>query len=429
MGDVIVQTDLLALGRQAKAAARRLAGLGTDVKNQALLAMAEALLAGQDEILRANEEDLRAARGNGLSGYILDRLSLTPQRLAAIAGDLRNVAALPDPVGQGFEQRRLPNGLIVGKMRVPLGVIACIYEARPNVTVDVASLCLKAGNAAILRGGKEALASNTALARIIARAAEEAGVPAGAIQFIADPDRSLVAQLLGMREYIDLVVPRGGGLIDFVLEHARVPVLIGGVGVCHTYVDRAADLDKAVAIVDNAKTRRHTICNALDTLLVHCDVAPAFLPRLAGRWAEAGVEMRCDPASLAILTNCSPGGRPPLRPAEPGDYGREHLALIATVKVVDSMDEAIDHIAEYATGHSDAIVTEDYSAARRFVAEVDSAVVYVNASTQFTDGAQFGLGAEIIDSTQKLHARGPVGLQEITTYKWVVLGTGQIRRP
>ena len=277
-------------------------------------------------------------------------------------------------------------------------------------------------------GGKEALASNTALARIIAGAAEEAGVPAGVIQFIDDPDRSLVAELLAMRGYIDLVVPRGGGLIDFVLEHARVPVLIGGVGVCHTYVDRAADLDKALEIVHNAKTRRYTICNALDTLLVHRDIAPQFLPRLAGRWAEAGVEMRCDPAAMAILEGGSHVGLS-LRPAEPGDYGREHLALIATVKVVDSLNEAIDFIAEYATGHSDAIITEDYSAARRFVQEVDTAVVYVNASTQFTDGAQFGLGAEIIDSTQKLHARGPVGLQEITTYKWVVLGTGQIRQP
>ncbi len=242
-------TDLLTLGRRAKSAARHLAGLGTEVKNQALLAMAEALLAGQQEILAANEEDLQTARAGGLSGYILDRLSLTPQRLAAIAGDLRNVAGLPDPIGQGFEERRLPNGLSVGKMRVPLGVIACIYEARPNVTVDVASLCLKAGNATILRGGKEALASNTALARIIAAAAEEAGVPAGAIQFIDDPDRSLVTELLAMRGYIDLVVPRGGGLIDFVLEHARVPVLIGGVGVCHTYVDRAADLDKALEMI------------------------------------------------------------------------------------------------------------------------------------------------------------------------------------
>ncbi len=420
--------DLIALGRQAKMAARRLAVLGTDVKNRALLAMADALAGRREEILRANELDMKEARAAGISGYILDRLLLDEKRLAAMAGDVRNVASLPDPIGSGYEQRRLANGLIVGKMRVPLGVVACIYEARPNVTVDVSSLCLKAGNAVILRGGKEAFHSNSALARIIAEAAETAGVPAGAVQFVDSTDRALVAELLKMRSYIDLVVPRGGGLIDFVLENSRIPVLIGGVGVCHTYVDRAADLGKALDVVDNAKTRRYTICNALDTLLVHEDVADRFLPALGRRWAEAGVEMRCDAKALEILQNAA---IPSLktRPAAADDFGREHLAPVATVKVVASLDEAMDTIFQYGTGHSDAIITEDYTAAHRFVQEIDTAVVYVNASTQFTDGAQFGLGAEIIDSTQKLHARGPVGLQEITTYKWVVLGTGQIRKP
>jgi glutamate-5-semialdehyde dehydrogenase len=418
--------DLQAMGRTAKQAARRLATLGTDVKNRALLTIADALVAHQDEILRANQHDMQAAQDAGVTGYILDRLLLTPDRIAQYASDVRNVAALPDPIGQGFEQRRLANGLIAGKVRVPLGVILCIYEARPNVTADVATLCLKAGNATVLRGGKEAFHSNSTIARIIGRSATDAGVPDGAIQFVESTDRALVPELLAMREYIDLVVPRGGGLIDVVLEHAKMPVLIGGVGVCHTYVDGSADLDKAVNIADNAKTRRPSICNALDTLLVHRDIAARYLPLIGRRWAEKGVEMRCDELALDILSRAKIANLL-ANPAEPDDFGKEHLALVATVKVVDSLDEALDLIYEYGTGHSDAIVTEDYSAARRFVQEVDSAVVYVNASTQFTDGAQFGLGAEIIDSTQKFHARGPVGLQEITTYKWVVLGDGQIR--
>ena len=420
--------DLQAMGRTAKLAARRLATLGTDVKDRALLAIAGALSAHRDEILRANQHDMQAAQDAGVTGYILDRLLLTPERIAQYAADVRNVAALPDPVGQGFDQRRLANGLVAGKVRVPLGVVLCIYEARPNVTVDIATICLKAGNATVLRGGKEAFHSNSTIARIIGRAATEAGVPDGAIQFVESTDRALVPELLSMRRYIDLVVPRGGGLIDVVLEHAKMPVLIGGVGVCHTYVDRAADLEKAVAIADNAKTRRPSICNALDTLLVHRDVAADYLPLIARRWAEKGVEMRCDPLALDMLSGAKIANLL-ANPAEPDDFGKEHLALVATVKVVDSLDEALDLIYEYGTGHSDAIVTEDYSAARRFVQEVDSAVVYVNASTQFTDGAQFGLGAEIIDSTQKFHARGPVGLEEITTYKWVVLGSGQVRAP
>lgn len=418
--------DLQAIGKRAKAAARRLATLGTDEKNRALLAIADGLVAHQDEILRANQHDMQSAQEAGVTGYILDRLLLTPERLAQYASDVRNVAALPDPIGAGDEQRTLPNGLIVSKVRVPMGVIACIYEARPNVTIDTSTLCLKAGSATVLRGGKEAFHSNSTLARVIESAASEAGAPEGAIQFIESTDRALVGELLAMDEYIDLVVPRGGGLIDFVKEHAKMPVLIGGVGVCHTYVDRTADLDKALEIAHNAKTRRPSICNALDTLLVHRDVAAEYLPRLGRRWAEAGVEMRCDPLALDILTRAQIANLP-VNAAEPDDFGKEHLALVATVKVVDSLDEAIDLIYQYGTGHSDAIVTEDYSAARQFVQEVDTAVVYVNASTQFTDGAQFGLGAEIIDSTQKFHARGPVGLQEITTYKWVVLGSGQVR--
>ncbi len=414
------------IGRTAKDAARRLASTSTDVKNAALSAMADALAAHKDEILRANQQDMQAAHDAGVTGYILDRLALTAERLEQYAGDIRNVAALPDPVGQGLDRRTMANGLVVSKVRVPLGVVACIYEARPNVTADIASLCLKAGNATVLRGGKEAFHSNSTIARIISRAATEAGLPEGAIQFVESTDRALVKELLGMRDYIDLVVPRGGGLIDFVLENAKVPVLIGGVGVCHTYVDSAADVDKAVAIADNAKTRRPSICNALDTLIVHRDVAADYLPKLGAVWAESGVEMKCDPEALKIVADV-PGLKS--SPAADDDFGKEHLALVATVTVVDSFDAALDLVYRYSTGHSDCIVTEDYTAAQRFVQEVDTAVVYVNASTQFTDGAQFGLGAEIIDSTQKLHARGPVGLQEITTYKWIVEGTGQIRQP
>ncbi len=412
-----------AIGRTAKDAARKLASISTDVKNKALLAMAGALDEHQGEILRANQHDMQASQEAGVTGYILDRLLLTPERLTQYASDIRNVATLPDPVGEGLVRRTMANGLTISKVRVPLGVLACIYEARPNVTADIASLCLKAGNATILRGGKEAFHSNSTIARLISRAASEAGVPDGAIQFVESTDRALVKELLGMVDYIDLVVPRGGGLIDFVLEHAKVPVLIGGVGVCHTYVDKAADLEMAVDIADNSKTRRPSICNALDTVIVHRDIASDYLPALAKRWAGE-VEMRCDAASLAIVSGVD--GLVATE-AQPDDFGKEHLALVATVKVVDSLDEALDVVYQYSTGHSDCIVTEDYSAAQRFVNEVDTAVVYVNASTQYTDGAQFGLGAEIIDSTQKLHARGPVALEEITTYKWIVLGTGQIR--
>ena len=419
--------DLKSLGGRARQAARQLATLSTRVKNQALHAIAEALLAREEEILAANTRDMRAAREAGLPEKVQDRLMLNHDRLEAVAADVRTVAALPDPVGQSFEMRTLPNGLIVGKTSVPLGVLAAIYEARPNVTVDISSLCLKSGNACILRGGKEAIHSNSVLARIISRAATDAGVPAGAVQFIESTERALVGDLLKMKGVIDIVVPRGGtDLISFVAENATMPVLIGGTGVCHTYVDKDADLEMATNIAHNAKCRRYTICNALDTLLVHRDVAGAYLPMIARRWAEAGVEMRCDPASHDILSAADVPGLN-VRPAQDDDFGKEHLAPVATVKVVESLEDAIDHIYRYCTGHSDAIVTEDYSAARRFVAEVDTAVVYVNASTQFTDGAQFGLGAEIIDSTQKLHARGPVGLREITTYKWVVMGTGQVR--
>ena len=420
-------SELQTKGQAARQAARRLPGLSTEVKNRALHSIAEALLSRQKEILAANAEDHEAAKASGLSTSVLDRLLLNPDRLATVADGVRTVAGLPDPVGEVIDMRSLPNGLVVGRRRVPLGVIAAIYESRPNVTVDIASLCLKSGNACILRGGKEVIRSNTVLARVLREAAAQAGVPEGAIQLIENTDRALVGEMLKMRDFIDLVVPRGSAeLIRFVAENARMPVLVGGIGVCHTYVDRAADVDMGVRVVHNAKCRRHSICNALDTLLVHTDIAQAFLPAIAQAWAEAGVEMRCDQRSLGIVEASEVAGLS-LKPAQAEDFGKEFLAPIASVRVVDSLDAAIDHIYEHGTGHSDAIITEDYSTAMRFLDEVDTAVAYVNASTQFTDGAQFGLGAEIIDSTQKTIARGPVALREITTYKWIVLGSGQTR--
>lgn len=421
-----VDATLLAQARAAKQAARRLTSLSTAVKDQALEAIAEGLVSRQDDILAANALDIERARDAGLAEAPLNRLKLTPEKLVSIANDVRTVARLEDPVGEVIDGWRLANGLRVGRRRVPLGVLAAVFESRPNVTIDIAALCLKSGNACVIRGGSEAIRSNTVLARVARDAEEGAGVPEGALQFIENTDRALVGQLLTLREYIDIVVPRGGAqLINFVAENARMPVLTGGVGVCHTYVDQAADLEKAVNVAVNAKTRNWSICNALDTLLVHADVAVACLPRLARALGEKGVELRCDERSLSVLHDA--GDDVHAAPAAAEDYGREFLSAVAAVRVVDTLQEALDHIAEYGTGHSDAIVTEDRAAARRFVDEVDTAVVYVNASTQFTDGAQFGLGAEIIDSTQKTIARGPVGLREITTYKWIVEGDGQVR--
>jgi glutamate-5-semialdehyde dehydrogenase len=419
-------TDLIAQAAAAKNAARQLASLSTAVKNRALLALADALIARQDEVLRANQEDVESARDAGLADAPLNRLKLSPDKISGIAADVRNVASLPDPIGEVIDGARLPNGLLVSRRRVPLGVLAAVFESRPNVTIDIASLALKSGNACVLRGGSEAIRSNTVLAHIAVEAELDAGVPAGALQFIESTDRSLVAELLKLRQFIDLVVPRGGAeLIQFVADNATMPVLTGGTGVCHTYVDAAADIEKAVDIAVNAKTRNWSICNALDTLLVHRDVVASLLPKLAPLWQDKGIEMRCDERALTVIRSLSDTVN--AIPAYEGDFGYEFWGPVASIRVVDSLDDALDHIARYGTGHSDAIVTEDYEAGRRFMDEVDTAVVYWNASTQFTDGAQFGLGAEIIDSTQKTIARGPVGLREITSYKWYVMGQGQTR--
>ena len=417
--------ELKAKAVAAKAASRKMAYLSAEVKNKALHNISADLLARKDEVLAANQLDYKEAEASGMNAAMLDRLMLSPDRLEAIAGDVLAVAALPDPVGEVFDMRTLPNGLQVGRKRVPLGVIGAIYESRPNVTVDISSLCLKSGNAIILRGGKEAVRSNSALAGIVQGAAARAGVPEGAVQFIESTDRTLVNDMLRMREFIDLVIPRGGaGLIRLVTENAAMPVVSGGIGVCHTYVDRSADIDKAVAIAFNAKVQRPTVCNALDTLLVHADIARSCLPLVAAEWAEAGVEMHCDERAMAILKSDS---SLKLVAATDEDWGREFLSLVAAVKVVDSLDGALEHIERYGSGHSEAIVTEEYGAAMRFLNEVDAACVYANASTRFTDGGQFGLGAEVGISTQKFHARGPLGVRELTTYKWIIFGSGQVR--
>jgi glutamate-5-semialdehyde dehydrogenase len=417
--------DLEAKARAAKAASHRLAYLSTEVKNQALQNIVKELFAREKEILAANKADYKESEASGMNAAWLDRLMLNEKRIEGMAQDILTVAGLPDPTGEVFDMRTLPNGLQIGKKRVPLGVIGTIYESRPNVTIDISVLCLKSGNAVILRGGKEALRSNSVLAKLVQDATTRAGVPEGAVQFIDNPDHALVKHFLRMNQYIDLMIPRGNvELIKFVAENARMPVVTGGIGVCHTFVDKTADLKRAVAIAYNAKVQRPTVCNALDALLVHKDIASKFLPMVAAEWSKAGVEMRCDVRAMAILKSVS-GAK--LVSATQADYGKQFLALVALVRVVDSLDEALAHIEKYGVGHSEAIVTEDYSNAMRFLNEVDAACVYVNASTRFSDGGQFGLGAEVAISTQKMHARGPMGLKELTTYKWIAFGSGQVR--
>ena len=413
-------------GEAAQQASARLGRTSTDVRNHALENVAHALEIEQDPVLAANAADYRDAKAAGIDAAFLDRLLLNEERLNGMAADVRGVASLPDPVGELIESFVLPNGLEVEKRRTPLGVIASIYDSRPNVTTDIVSLALKSGNACFLRGGKETLRSNLALVSLIHRAIGEAGLPTDSVQFVDNTDRALVDVILGMKQHINLLVPRGGsGLINFVAERAEMPVVTGGVGVCHTYVDREADTDMAARIVYNAKVQRPTVCNALDTVLVHSEAASRCLPEIAAQLNEAGVEMRCDHRALSIL---GPEGGFNLVPAEAEDFGQEFLALIASVRVVDSLDDALEHIETYGSGHSEAIVTDDDAAAQRFLNEVDAAAVYHNTSTRFTDGSQFGLGAEVGISTQKFHARGPLGLRELTTYKWIVRGSGQVRQ-
>ena len=417
--------ELTNKGAAAREAARLLAKASGHAKNTAIERVADGLARRRSEILAANERDLEAGRQAGLSDALLDRLMLDDDRLSGLAADVRAVATLPDPVGETLDMREMPNGLRVGRRTVPLGVIGAIYESRPNVTVEISALCLKSGNAVILRGGREAAHSNAALAELVRDSLEEAGLPRDAVQRIESTDRALVGHMLTMRGVIDLIIPRGGQeLINRVAAEATVPAVTGGVGVCHTYVDRSADVDMAVNIVHNAKVQRPSVCNALDTVLVHSAIAPTYLPRLAEAFGGDGVEARCDRRALSIL---GPTEALKVSPAREEDWSTEFLSLTAAVKIVDSLDEALDHIVSYGSGHSEAIVTEDYSAAMRFLDDVDSSAVMVNTSTRFNDGGQFGLGAEVAISTNKMHARGPMGLRELTSYKWVVLGSGQVR--
>ncbi len=413
-------SEVLDIGRRAKAASRLMVGVSTAVKDRALAAMAEALEARADEILDANIADLERADGDGVAGALIDRLALTPDRIAGMANGLRDVIGLKDPVGELIGGWTLPNGVRIQKIRVPLGVVGIIYEARPNVTVDAAGLCVKSGNACILRGSRSAISSNTVLARILDDAGGDAGLPPDAVQLIPSTDRESAKELMRMREFVDILIPRGGAdLIRTVVEESTVPVIETGVGNCHVYVDAEADLAKALAIVVNAKVQRPGVCNAAETLLVHVQAADAFLPGAIDALLGAGVELRGDERARAYSDA--------VKPASEQDWYEEYLALIMAVKVVDSLDEAIDHVNRYGSNHTDAIVTEDYSAARRFEQQVDSACVMVNASTRFADGGEFGFGAEIGISNQKLHARGPMALPELTAYKYLVEGEGQVR--
>ena len=416
----VTTDELIEKAAGAKSASVVLAQASTDLKNRALNAIATAIRAREVEILAANAQDC----SNASPRIELDRLRLTPERVGGMARDVEAVARLEDPIGEQFDKVTRPNGLAISKRRVPLGVVGVVYESRPNVTSDVAAICLKTGNAVVLRGGSEALASNRAIAAAIQAGLKQAGLPDAAVQMIESTDRALVQRMLKLREYIDVIIPRGGeGLIRATIENATIPVIETGAGVCHTYVDRAADPDMALRIVYNAKVRRPTICNALDTVLVHRDIAESWLPRMAAEWSKARVEIRADEEARRTLE--ASGAASVAAVAE--DFGKEFLSLVAAVKVVGSLDDALEHIRRHGSGHSEAIVTEDSEAASRFLKEVDAAAVFVNASTQFTDGGEFGLGAEVGISTQKLHARGPMGLRELTTYKWIIEGHGQVR--
>ena len=419
--------DLCELGRRAKDASYALAKATTEQKNAALLAIADALDANAEAIIAENCIDLEEGQRSGLSDALLDRMSLQ-KRLPGIAEDVRKVASLPDPVGKTFDQRTLENGLQVCRRRTPIGVLGVIYEARPNVTVDVIALSLKSGNAAFLRGGKEIMRSNVALVKVIRQALGDAGlgeiIPADAIQYIESTDRRYIDEMLRLHQYIDMIIPRGGAALhQHCRENSTIPVITGGLGICHVYVDETANLEKMLAVVHNAKTQRPSVCNSLDTLLVHSSRAAEVLPRVVDHLGASGVSFRAEPRALEIV-----GGKTGVQPAGDDDFDTEWMALILGLKVVDSLDEALEHIRQHSTQHSDAIMTEDQAHADRFVEEVDSAAVFVNASTRFNDGGALGLGAEIAVSTQKLHARGPMALEELTTYKWVVIGTGQVRQ-
>ncbi len=408
------------IGQKAKEVSHVLGILGTEEKNRGLRGVADALVSGQDGILAANEKDMEKARENGMSQGLLDRLKLTPARIEGMAEGLRQVADLEDPVGEVISMKQRPNGLMIGQKRVPLGVIGMIYEARPNVTADAFGLCFKSGNAVILKGGSDAIYSNLAIVEQIRKGLSDAGLPEDAVLLIADTSRAVTRDFMKLNEYVDVLIPRGGaGLIKTVVENSTIPVIETGTGNCHIYVDETADLSMAADIVFNAKTQRIGVCNACESLVVHKNAAEKFLPVIRERLAQKHVEIRGDKRACAI--------EPSFAEASEEDWGKEYLDYILSCRIVDSLDEAISHINRYSTGHSEAIVTKDYESAQRFLNEIDSAAVYVNASTRFTDGFEFGFGAEIGISTQKLHARGPMGLKELTTTKYIIYGNGQVR--
>ena len=416
--------DLKIFGKQAKQAAKELALLPTSKKNEVLLHLADLLEANAEPILAANQFDVDAGEKNGLSTALIDRLRITPKRIIGMAADVRNVASLEDPVGLEFDTKLMSNGLKVRKQRVPLGVLAVIYESRPNVTVDVASLALKSGNALILRGGKETIQSNLALVEIVHQAMEACDITKNSVQFIDDPDHALVNELLKMSEMIDMLIPRGSDRLQkFCRENSRIPVITGGIGICHLFVDETADQEASIDVIHNAKTQRPSVCNALDTLLVHKAIAKEFIPQVVNRLTVDGVTVHVS----AEVRNWFSEEQDGMEICEDGDYDREWLSLNLGIKIVSDVQAAIAHVQEHSTGHSDGILTGTKENAEQFVATVDSATVYVNASTRFTDGSQLGLGAEVAISTQRLHARGPMALEALTTYKWVIEGDYQVR--
>jgi glutamate-5-semialdehyde dehydrogenase len=422
----VSNSDLIEKAKAARIATRAMQILPREVKDSALHAIATTLENNQRNILASNAQDMTNGREAGLSQVLLDRLMLDEPRLTGIINDVRRIAELPDPVGEIFEKRTLPNGLEIEKRRVPLGVIGAIYESRPNVTVDIATLCLKSGNTVLLRGGKESIHSNQVLASLIRKSLENSGLTPEAVQFVSSTDRSVLEQMVKLDEFIDLLIPRGGAdLVRFVAKESTMPVITGGIGVCHTFIDASADADMAVNIIFNAKVQRPTVCNALDTLLVHADSVTRILPMIGDQLSEAGVELRCDKRALSAL---GPKALNYARAADVNDFGQEFLGLVLSIRIVDSMQEAIDHIFTYGSGHSEAIITEDNVSALEFINQVDASLVLVNASTRFNDGGELGLGAEVAISTGRLHARGPMGLRELTSYKWVAFGTGQVRQ-
>jgi glutamate-5-semialdehyde dehydrogenase len=418
--------DIKDIGKRAKIAARQLALIPDEVKKSFLHKLADELWKGHEYLLTANQEDIIAGQKVGLSAALIDRLTLDKNRLSNIINDLSIVADLPDPVGEQFDHTLLENGLKICKQRVPIGVLATIYESRPNVTIDIAGLALKSGNAVILRGGSETINSNRALVKVIRATLENCQFPVDSVQFIDDPSRELVAELLKLHQYIDMLIPRGAAdLHRYCRENSLIPVITGGIGICHLYVDESADLEAALNVIRNAKIQRPTVCNALDTVLINEKIAPGFLPMLVEHLSKDGVTFRIHENATKYLIN---NQNEYVQPASDADFDIEWLSLVLGIKVVDSIDEAIDHITRHSTGHSDGILTEDHERARQFIDRVDSAAVYVNASTRFTDGSQLGLGAEVAISTQRLHARGPMGLRELTTYKWIIEGNYHIRQ-